>query len=311
MTSLRDVHNPTASQQWSLTRIPFSLNPTVSSAARAPSSAAGLPRRRFVLQNVASGGFAAVRASNGNVPNIAMQSEFRSATSWHFEHTVHDDGRYDDMFALVSGSTPNGLCTLDFFGAQHIAANFGAYSPRNPYHMWKVVPAPTEGAFCFRHSATGRLLSQTSRKPLMDMAVSSTTSDTTCQWRIRDSVTGKSCPILYDSSLAIPPAEFAGPLQFTAQPDEIPDVLVLRHALATEATCTLVADCLKREHAMIRDMLSSGYSSLVLAPRLITGWKTGLGLYDVIIRDNELALGSVPTIRGKGNFDTCSPRDRE
>ena len=305
MTNLLDA--PTANQQWSLTRIPFSLNPSVSSAARASSSAAGLPRRRFILQNVASGSFAAVRASEGKTPNVIMQSDFRSATPWHFEHTVHDDGRYDDMFAFVTGTTPGSLCTLDFFGARHIAANPGAYSPKNAYHMWKVVPAPTEGAFCFRHSATGRLLSQTSHKPLMDMAMSSTTSDMACQWRIKDSVTGDTCPILYDSSLAIPPVELTGSLQFVTQPEEVPDVLVLRTGLATEATCALVADSLKREHAMIRDMLNSGYSSLVLAPRLITGWKAGLGLYDIVIRDDELALGSMSTFRGKGSFHACTP----
>ena len=308
--NLRDGQEPSTSQQWSLTRIPFFTNPTFSSAAlQAAYSATGIPRRLFVLQNVGSGGFATVQPSNGNSPNIILQSDFKAASSWHFEHTVHNDGQYDDLFAIVTNASADDLSTLDFFGGRHIAANAGVYAPKNIYHMWKATPAPEHGAFCFRNSATGRLLSQSSRSPFMDAAHdSSASSDSSCQWRIFDASTGDCCPILYDSSLAIPPAQYAGPMQFSTQPEDvIPDVLMLRTGMATATMCSLFADSLKREHNIIREMFSIGCSSLVLAPRLITGWKSCMGLYDVVIREEKPALGSASTFPGKHDSYVCFP----
>lgn len=311
MINLGDGQDPTASQQWSLTRIPFSASPpSVSSAAlQAAYSAAGIPRRRFVLQNVGSGSFAAVQASNGNSPNVVLQNDFKAAATWHFEHTVHNDGQYDDLFAIVTNTPPDDLSTLDFFGGRHIAANAGVYAPKNIYHMWKATPAPEHGAFCFRNSATGRLLSQSSRNPLMDAAQESANStDASCQWRIYDASTGDCCPILYDSSLAIPPAQYAGPMQFSvAQPEDIPDVLMLRTGMATATMCSLFADSLQRENNIIREMFSIGCSSLVLAPRLITGWKSCLGLYDIVIREERPALGPASIFPGKDDSYVCFP----
>lgn len=307
MTCLRDVYNARASQEWSLVRLPFSVMRSQPSAGLSMPSASGitLPRRRFILQNAASGCFATVVASNGRTSNVRLQNDLKAASSWHFEHTVLDNGQYDDMFAIVTSARPDGRCSLDHYGSRHIAANPGTYHPKDQFHMWKAIPR--DGAFCFRNLATGRLLSQSSTSPVADTAAATLFNNTACQWRLVDATTGAVCPTLYDSALAIPPPELAGSLSASIQPQFISAEPMLRTETASATMCRLFADGFKREHNMIREMLNSGYTSLVLAPRLITGWKVGVGIHDVTMRDEDLAFG-LPKFRGKKSFDTCNPR---
>lgn len=306
MTRLRD--DPRASQEWTLIRLPSSSLPsrTLVPSPWSPNPSVKLPRRRFVLQNVASGGFATVGTGNGRSPNVCLQNDLKIASSWHFEHVVVDNGQYDDMFLLVTNTGPNELCSLDLWGGRHIAANPGAYKPANGNHMWKAIPK--DGSFCFKSYVNGQLLSQFANGQLVHVSPATSYNNLASQWRLIDPTTGVVCPILHDSALAILPPELPGSLiTLEGQTQEPSAELMLRTEPASATTRRFFADSFKREHNMVREMLDTGYTSLVLAPRLISGWKVGVGLCDVTLRDEDFALG-LPKFRGKKSFDTCHPR---
>lgn len=259
------------------------------------------PRRRFVLQNVASGGYATATPNNNRGPNILHQSDLKAASTWYFHHFVQDNYQGDDMFALMTGSGLD-LCSLDAYGGCHVSANAERCNITNVHHMWKALPR--DGGFVFRNLATGTLLAKPAAHPLVHFANPAQFAMPTCQWRLLDPATGVVCPVLYDSALAVPLPQLAAPLTGAAQPQECPQELALRTAEATPTVRRLFADGLTHEHNMVREMLRAGYTSLMLAPRLITNWKNGGGLHDISLKDEDDAF-SVNKFR---SFNACDPR---
>ena len=237
-------------------------------------------------------------------PNIIVRDSFASGTNWHFVHTAEDREwcHHDDMFAIAAGEYSR-LATIDHWGGQHIAAYYGRFWPANEFHQWKVVPR--DGAFVFRNLGSGQLLAQSKTEVVAIPAKS--LDDPACQWRLVDAKTGNLCRVLYDSTLSIMPPELGGPL---TMPDpgfsvsSIPGAEpVIRTELAPPDLHRQFFDGLKHGHELVREMLKSGYASLVVAPQLVRGWKNGR-VHDIVVREEETVL-RLWKLKGKDGFDRC------
>ena len=292
-------------QEWSLVRFPFSALPPRPHPplASSPSYSGDLPRRRFRIQNVASGGFmtAIGLASQKDEPNVIINPEFTAATSWFFLHTVLDKQwvQLEDMFAIVTGSGSR-LGTLDHFVSKHICASYRRFHPHVRHHMWNVIPR--DGAFVFWNFGTGKILCQRSATGPLDFAPATETNNSCCQWRLIDADTGKICPVLYDSTLSIMPPELGGqvaaPLPIpTAQPE-------FRTEPAPLDLHTQLFDQIKHEHELIHDLFAMGYKSLVIMPQRIRGWRNGR-VHDTVVRDEESVL-RCRKLQGHSSHDTST-----
>lgn len=306
-TTLR-MHSPVSSQEWSFIRFPDpAVSSPLSTTLSVPSnSLQPMPRRLFRLQNASTGEYATATSGNPEKGNITMQPDAAISTGWFFMHTAEDNYECDDMFALVTGSAP-ALASLDHWGGSKVAVKPGSCWPTNGFHMWKAVPCGD--AFCFRNRASGRMLCQPRGKHTLDTAAPvHAVVDPAARWRLVDARTGEVCKAVYDSALTIPPAELAGgvamPVPETGAP--APEA-GLRIQPAAARNCELFQHSLKREHAMVRDMLNNGYTALVIAPLLVTGWKSTGEFFSVAVQD-EAAMYGLPRFRGKNNFNTCHPR---
>ena len=238
-------------------------------------------------------------------PNVIIESNAKAAGAWHFVHVTKDaDGeweQYDDAFAFVAGRAPL-MATLDHFGAKHVVASYDRYWPSHSNHMWKPI-SRGGGTFSFKNIGTGRLLSQTRTTRLVDTAPTSAFENQACQWRLVDVTTDKPFSILYDSTEIILPEEYAGPRTEALPMSNSRQHLTLRTEVASMETGKLFEESLKSDHALIREMLQTGYTSLVVVPQSISGWKDGR-LTHIKLQDEEMAFG-MPQFRGKGDYSTC------
>jgi hypothetical protein len=301
---------PDPSQEWSLVRFSPSILP-----ARSLSSPDGLPRftesltrRRFALQNVESGGYIGIDRlrDQKDEANVVIEPSRNNASYWHFQHTVNcnwhsysmqDISRYEDMFALVTGSAPE-WATLDHWGARRIVVSHTRFWPTNDFHKWKVIPR--NGVFCFQSVISSRLLCQSPRNELVDTAPATAFADLACQWRLIDATIGEPFPIVYDSTLWIPPHELG--LTGDAPLNTDPHVVSVGWTeVASAAMCHQFLDGLKREHDLVREMLKNGYKSLVILPQVVRGWRDTGGVYSITLQDEETILG-LPKYRGKRHY---------
>lgn len=188
-------------------------------------------------------------------------------------------------------------------------ASYGRFWPCNAFHQWKVIPR--DGAFVFRNFATRQLLSQSMTSS--DVIPTSATSldNPACQWKLVDAISFSPCRVLYDSTLSIMPPELGVPVSETAStrlqgsPAVPPPQLVLKTESASPILHHQFFAGVKHDHELIREMLKSGYTSLMIAPQLVRGWKNGR-VHDVTVREGETAL-RLWKLKGRGNFDLCVP----
>jgi hypothetical protein len=91
-----------------------------------------------------------------------------------------------------------------------------------------------------------------------------------------DSTTGDAFPILYNAALTVLPPEFAGTGELRenaglgARRDS-----VLRTMTASPGLHTEFVAGHRNEHELVRHMLGSGYSTLVVLPGTVAGWWNG------------------------------------
>lgn len=304
-TELSHRLGPTASQEWSLVRFPFSALPTSPSASLTQSHDT-LVRRAYKLQNVASGQFMAAIGLNSstNEPNIVAKTDISDATSWYFIHTTEDQEwtRYDDVFAIATGSGAR-RATLDQWFGHFIKASYGSFSTTNTCHMWRVIPR-SDGAYTFRNFSTDHLLGQSQMTGEVAPTPATLSESPACQWRLVDAATGGVCRILYDPTLSIIPLELSTqPL--SAPATFAPPEPLLRTESASPSLRRQFFDKIERDHELIREMLGSGYTSLVVAPQLVRGWKNGR-VHNVVVQEEDEALRTWK-LKGKDNFDYCRP----
>ena len=315
----QSAEGPLGRQEWCLFRFSWSsLVPFPSPSPTPPSlTTSDLPRRQFFLQNVASGGYtAAIGLSDlADTPNVIISGDTGSATRWYFMHQPSDQqwAAREDLFAIVTRTSTH-LATLDHYYTRHIQATYRRFGPQDPAHSWRVLPARDggggSGAFVFANRASGKLLAQAGMAGPLAMAPQSEASNDTCHWRLIDAATGEVCRVLYDSGLTIVPPELAGTPQAAMPTPTTNAQRVLRTKCATGTMQRQFVEGLKHEHETIREMLRAGYTSLVVAPQLVRGWKGGkVHEVSVAVRDEEDALG-VQRFRGKGmyNFERCERR---
>lgn len=250
-------------------------------------------------------------------PNVMISADAANATRWYLLHQgAEPEARAtapaarEDLFALVARSDRR-LATLDHFYSRHIQAVYRRFGPQDPAHAWRVLPAHAPGAFIFANRASGLLLCQAQMTGPLAMAPAKDARNGACQWRLVDAANGELCRVLYDSSLTIVPPDLAGPPQ-AAMPTPATGVQkFLRTKSISNDVQRQFVENLRYEHEVIRDMLfKTGYTSLVVAPQLIRGWKDGkIHEVSVVVRDEEDALG-VQRFRGKGmyNFEKCERR---
>ncbi|GJE96796.1 hypothetical protein PsYK624_130020 [Phanerochaete sordida] len=315
---------PSKRQEWCLIRIPWtSVLPFPSQTPTPPVNPTGndLPRRQFLLQNVASGGYAAAIGlmDKEDTPNVIISTSAAEATRWYLLHQgAEPEARAtapaarEDLFALVARSDRR-LATLDYYYLRHIQAVYRRFGPQDPAHAWRVLPAASAGAFVFSNRKTGELLCQAQMAGPLATASADQARHEACQWRLVDAATMEVCRVLYDSSLTILPPKLAG-APGPPMPVPAPAVGVqkfLRTKVVSGEDQRQFVESLRHEHEVMDDMLfKSGYTSLVVAPQLIRGWKDGkVHEVSVVVRDEEDALG-VQRFRGKGmyNFNKCERR---
>jgi len=268
---------PRGAQEWTLIRFPFTSlppRPSLLGHRLSPSLSAiapTLPRRTLRLQNVSSGLYATFVVGRGERPNIGLRAQPSPDSDWTFIHTMHVSAN-PDMFAIAAAS-PHVRGTIDHWGASHI--NVNKYWPNNRFHGW--VAIPRDGVFLFRNCHSGKLLCQ-SNKMVVDTMVSEPLSmeNPICQWRLVDSETGELCHVLYDSALTILPPDIAGPTPVQKLPAPAPSPgLTLRTTPATDEMHLNFFNSLQPSHEMIRYLLKSGCSALVVAPGVLTAWRLG------------------------------------
>ena len=170
--------------------------------------------------------------------------------------------------------------------------------------MWSVVPR--DGSFVFRNFASGQLLCQSGVGSQVDCTSSANIDSPFCQWRIIDAYSGEPCPVLYDSMLSAVPPELSGEPPVSLLERGPTQSLTVRAEAAPPLLQHQLSEHLQHQHQVVRDMLRSGYTSLVVVPQLIRGWKDGR-VHDMTIRDEGTVLQTWKP-KGKGNFDRCEPR---
>ena len=302
----RDTPNP--SQEWSLIRfrVPTSLPLSPRNATSTNESETDtLHRRRFYLQNVASGGYAAVVGMDDSMDdaNVAIEHDVAAATPWYFMHTTKDPSLdpHDDMFALVAGDPPL-MGTLDHWGQKYITLSSERFWPSDRHHMWKVIPR--DGAFTFKNFASGRLLCQSRVVRCVDTASIKAFNNPMCLWRLIDPSSKETCRVLYDSTLSILPRELSGSFPKPTTIQESTQRLTLRTEPASIELQRKFVNSLEYGHDLVKEMLNSGYTSLTVAPLVIAGWRKGsVSLIKTL--DEESSVG-MHKFKAVTDFGTCA-----
>ncbi|KZV61569.1 hypothetical protein PENSPDRAFT_759333 [Peniophora sp. CONT] len=282
----------TASQEWNLIRI--SPPPTVLSHGPILPDVT-FPRRPLLLQNVLTGTLA-TRADNVG-PNVILSSSPTPNSSWTFIYAeVHLGDIRSDCFGIASSS--DYPCTMDHWGSAHINVSKSWLSNHN--HMW--APISRDGVFVFRNAASGALLAASgSQQDYLDTAPATARDDPACHWRLLDPVTNEPIPVLYDSGLSILPTELSGITPAAPPP---PMALELRTGTAPPETRLAMLDSFAQEHDTIRAMLLEGYKALVVAPRMISGWKDGQVKRVEVGKDEDAMF----KYRAHVSLHPCEPR---
>ncbi|KZV62644.1 hypothetical protein PENSPDRAFT_739249 [Peniophora sp. CONT] len=283
---------PTASQEWNLIRI-SSLPTALSPQAHLPDVT--FPRRPLLLQNVLTG-MLATRTDNVHGPNVILSPSPTPTSAWTFNYAENHMGNVrTDCFAIASSS--DNPCTMDHYGNAHI--NVSKYWLANNHHKW--APVARDGVFIFRNVASGALLAASrSRRGYVDTLPATAREDSACHWRILDATTNEHIRILYDSGLSLIPPELSGT---PSSSPPIPMPLELRTGTATPEIRLAMLNSFAQEHDTIRAMLLEGYKALIVAPRMIAGWRDGK-VRRVEVRDEEAEF----RYRGHGSLEPCEPR---
>ena len=297
-----------ASQEWSLTRLPST--PAVTRPALLPRTPQPtplhIPRRPFRLQNIASGGYATPMGLDDKMDdsNVLVETDAARAGAWHFvlATDVKDAScdPYEEMFAIATGAGPQ-LASLDHYAQRHVRASFDRFSPSTREHMWKVVPR--DGGFSFLNMATKRLLCQSRTGGVVDTAPQSACDNPSCMWRLVDARTGEVCRLLYDAIVSVVVPELVGTAAEAVSAQSAPPSMVLRAQEASSEMAERFVEGLKHEHDLIRDMLKSGYTAVVLGPQLVMGCKDGR-ISKTYLQDGDSMLG-MPKFKGKDSFESC------
>jgi hypothetical protein len=101
----------------------------------------------------------------------------------------------------------------------------------------------------------------------------------------------------------IVPPEYAGSSPEASAILKSSQKLVLRTEIASSDMATQFLDSLKHDHTLIREMLGSGYTSLIVLPQYISGWRNGR-LTHVRSQNEEIPFGA-PRFRGKDDYSPC------
>ncbi|KZV59446.1 hypothetical protein PENSPDRAFT_695130 [Peniophora sp. CONT] len=308
-------HGFSASQEWNLIRI-SSPPAVVNHDSQESRPDVAFPRRPVLLQNVLTG-MLATRTDNVEGPNVMLSpSPTTPNSSWTFVYAeIHQGNIRTDCFAIASSS--DYPCTMDHWGSVHISViSFGplAILPStqlllfqvskswlsNHNHMW--APISRDGVFIFRNVASGALLAASgSQQGYVDTLPASARDDPACHWRLLDPTKNERIPILYDSGLSILPTELSG---ITPVAPPLPMALELRTGTAPPETRLAMLKSLAQEHDTIRAMLLEGYKALVVAPRMISGWKDGQVKRVEVGKDEDAMF----KYRAHVSLHPCEPR---
>ncbi|KZV61573.1 hypothetical protein PENSPDRAFT_693292 [Peniophora sp. CONT] len=256
-------HGPTASQEWNLIRI-SSLSADLGSHALFPDVT--FPRRPLLLQNALTGTFAT--RTNNDGPNVILSPSPTPFSSWTFVYSQNYPGNMrTDCFAIASSS--DNPCTMDHYRGAHINVSKSCIS--NKRHMW--APVARDGVFIFRNVESGALLAASgSQQRYVDTVPASARGDPVCHWRLLDATNKEHIRVLCDSGLSVMPPELSGSAPVAPPPPIAPE---LRTGTASPETRLAMLDSFAQEHDAIRNMLLDGYKALIVAPRMITGWRDG------------------------------------
>ncbi|KZV61571.1 hypothetical protein PENSPDRAFT_658805 [Peniophora sp. CONT] len=282
-----------ASQEWGLIRI--SPPPTVLNHGPILPDVT-FPRRPLLLQNALTGMFA-TRTDNVHGPNVILSPSPTPNSSWTlvYAETHHGDIR-SDCFAIASSS--DNPCTMDHWGSAHV--NVSKSSLSNHHHMW--APISRDGTFIFRNVASGALLAASGlQQGYVDTVPASARDDPACHWRLLDPTNNEHIPILYDSGLSIVPTELSGIAPAAPPP---PMALELRTGIASPETRLAMLDSFAQEHDTIRAMLLEGYKALIIAPRMISGWRDGKMKRVEVGKDEDAMF----KYRAQVSLHPCEPR---
>lgn len=122
--------------------------------------------------------------------------------------------------------------------------------------------------------------------------------DPACHWRLLDALTKEHIRVLYDSALSVMPPELVG--RTSSVPPVPPHPLVVYTGIATSEMRLAMLKSFEQEHETIRDLLQEGYKALIVAPRLITGWRDGR-VKKVAVWDDKSEFSE----HGRINFEPC------
>ncbi|GJE91827.1 hypothetical protein PsYK624_079780 [Phanerochaete sordida] len=297
---------PTASQEWTLIRFPWHAPTFRPSTFPEPFNGPDhFYRREFLLQNIASGGFAAARGltSQTTGPNVFLTADAADATPWWLLHTIYN-GPSNQAFAFATGQgQPSQRATLDHWGQRYISAARGKFAPDNICHLW--VPVPYLGAFVLRNLASGSLLCGPLIGAKLQPAPPASIDDPTCRWRLVDAYTSAVCPVLYDATLSMMPSDLVGAPQPTpALSPEPSSALQLRTESASPALYNQLVAHLQSEHSVIREMLAGKQPAVVVMPQLLRGWKDGtIQEVNMVVRRVEdlVPMGKAKRTDDEGN----------
>ncbi|VDC03278.1 unnamed protein product [Peniophora sp. CBMAI 1063] len=173
--------------------------------------------------------------------------------------------------------------------------------------MW--APAARDGHFILRNVASNALLAASrSRRGYVDTMPASARADAACHWRLLDASTNAHVRVLYDSGLSILPSELASPSPSPSSSsgslsNSMPMPLELRTGLASPETRLAMLNSFAQEHDTVRAMLLEGFRALIVAPRMVCGWRDGV-VKRVVVRDEEAEFG----YRGGRSMNPCEPR---
>ncbi|EKM52547.1 uncharacterized protein PHACADRAFT_261044 [Phanerochaete carnosa HHB-10118-sp] len=289
---------PYASQEWSLMRLPTA--PSIPRPPLTPTAALATPenitRRKFWLQNVASGGYAKATGLDSKTTNanVLLESSGERAGLWHFV-LIAEEPR-SEHFAIVTGVAPR-LATLDHYGQRCVLASAERFWPSDSHHVWTAILR--DGAFAFRNRASGRLLYQGRTAGIVDTAPSTECDNPACLWRLIDPHTSEPCRVLYDATVNVALPEIAG-LEEGAQ--AVAPRMFLRTQDAPADVSQRFTESLEVEHELVRAMLNNGHTTVVLGPQCVMGWKGRI--LKTYLDEEDSVLGK-PKFKGKGDYDPC------
>ena len=167
------------------------------------------------------------------------------------------------------------------------------------HHMW--APVARDGVFILRNVASNSLLAASrSRRGYVDTMPATARDDAACHWRLLDATTNAHIRVLYDSGLTIMPPELCGT---PSTPLSAPMPLELKTGTASPEMRMAMLNSFAQEHDTIRALLLEGYKALIVAPRMIAGWRDGK-VKKVVVRDEDAEFRYRPHV----SLDPCEPR---